>query len=91
MWSLLFVQLYPKKKVMCVLSQVHDSKTYRKRIWSFIEAIADLAGQIVGSLAILLFLMTVISHLFFYQIVFENRFRDDIGNDYLITCDGTDF
>lgn len=66
MWTLLCVQLYPKKEVMYVLIQVHDSKTYRKRIWSFIEAIADLAGQVVSSLDILLFLMTVISHLIYF-------------------------
>ena len=66
MWTLLFMQLYPKKEVICVLIKVHDAKTYRKRIWSFIEAIADLAGHIVSSLAIFLFLMTVISHLFYF-------------------------
>ena len=65
MWTLLFMQLYPKKEVICVVIQVHDPKTYRKKIWSFIEAIVDLAGQVVSSLAILLFLMTVIFHLFF--------------------------
>ena len=66
MWTLLFMQLYPKKSVMCVLIQVHDSKTYRKRIWSFIEAISDLASEVVSSLYILLFLMTVISHLIYF-------------------------
>ena len=91
MWTILFIQLYPKKEVMCVLIQVHDSKTYRKSIWSFVEAIADLAEQVVSSLDILLFLMTVISRLIFFNIVFENRFRDDICNDCLITCDETDF
>ena len=68
MWTLLFMQLYPKKEAICVVIKVHDSKTYRKRIWSFIEAIADLAGQVVSSLDILLFLMTVISHLIFFCI-----------------------
>ena len=66
MWTLLFMQLYPKKEVICVVIQVHDPKTYRKKIWSFIEAIVDLAGQVVSSLAILLFLMTVIFHLFYF-------------------------
>ena len=66
MWALLFMQLYPKKEVMCVLIQVHDSKTYRKRIWSFIEAISDLASEVVSSPYILLFLMTVISHLIYF-------------------------
>ena len=65
MWTLLFMQLCPKKEVMCLLIQVHDPKVYRKRIWSFIEAIADLVGQVASSFAILLFLMNGISHLFY--------------------------
>ena len=43
-WALLFMEIFPKKKVICSLVQVYDSKTYWKRIRSFIEAIADLAG-----------------------------------------------
>ena len=49
MWTLLFMKVYPKKEVMCILIQVNDPKTYRKRIWSFMEAIADLAGQVVSN------------------------------------------
>ena len=53
MWDLLFIKSYPKKQIICVLVQVNDPKTYRKRIWSFIVAIADLIGEIVSSLGLL--------------------------------------
>ena len=85
MSTLLFIQLYSKKEAKSILIQVHDPKTYKKRIWSFVERISDLAGKVESSLAILLF-----SFLFYY-IVFENRFRYDIGNNCLITCDSTEF
>ena len=92
MSTLLFIKLYTQKEARSIIIQVHDPKTYKKRIWSFVESIADLSGQVVSSLAILLFLTTENFHLFsFHYIVFENRFRYDIGNNCLITCDSTDF
>ena len=36
MWTLLFMKVYPKKEVMCILIQVRDPKSHRKRMWIFI-------------------------------------------------------
>ena len=72
-----------------------DAKTMRKHVWPMIGSVYELNYSVV-SLLTLLFAMCQIqlfSHLFLLshcQILWENRKRGDVGNDYLVSNNRTD-
>ncbi len=70
-----------------------DPKTIHKYIWPFIDSIFELDGIVVSWLLCLLSSSTAQPLILFFsrQIVFENRKVEDVGNDCLLSVDGTDF
>ena len=47
LWALAFLKIYTKETTLAALAKV-DSKTYRKAVWDFIEAIAALETYVVS-------------------------------------------
>ena len=47
LWSLMFLKLYSKETVTSRLAGGVDEKTYRKWVWIFVTAIADLEVDVV--------------------------------------------
>ena len=45
----MFLKIYPKENVACSLVGGIDEKTWRKKIWPLIEAIALLEDKVVSS------------------------------------------
>ena len=91
LWTLLFLKAYPKQKVLCSLCGGIDHDTVRKWIWQFISAICALEATVVSYIVLILHLLSQLTLLVMQQIVWENRFKLDKGNDCLVTVDGTDF
>lgn len=48
LWCLMFLKIYPKENVACSLVGGIDEKTWRKKIWPLIEAIALLEDKVVS-------------------------------------------
>ena len=48
LWTLMFLKIYAKERTLCTLAGGVDKKTFRKWIWSFIPAIADLEEDVVS-------------------------------------------
>jgi len=93
LWTLLLLKMYPKTLALARLCGA-DAKTVRKYIWGegtdmgFVEATA--CGKLVLLCGCCLWVnvsLTVV----LCQIVWENRFKLDKGNDCLVSVDGTDF
>ena len=55
LWALAFLKIYAKENVLASCAKV-DAKTFRKAVWKFIEAIAELETHVVR----------VFKHLYFY-------------------------
>jgi hypothetical protein len=49
LWALLFLKIYAKETTTSRLVGGVDEKTYRKWVWIFVCAIADLEGDIVSA------------------------------------------
>ena len=78
---------------MSVLCGNADHKTITKWVWPLMSALADLEIHLVsnyrrddGALD-----SDNLTNILISQIVWENRFKGDKGNDCLVSCDGTDF
>ena len=48
LWALLFLFNYCTEKINCKLVGIRDPKTYRYWTWMFVDAIADLEGELVS-------------------------------------------
>ena len=75
-----------------------DPKTINKYMWPFIQAVFDLNYESEVVSAFLISLAVFFSSLAYIvltslpnQICFENRKMGDVGNDCLLSVDGTDF
>ena len=103
LWGLLFLKKYGDKDEMaslCGNDKAVDEKTFRKWAHLFIERISLLIFDVVsGTHKLLCRLCLPWLHnaepsnnalIFFAQIVWENRKGGDIGNDCLVSVDGTD-
>lgn len=92
LYTLMFMKVYGKEGTMCSLAGGIHPQTFRKWTWDIIDSIANLESMVVsfysfsGEL-----LCTPLTMWFSFQIVWNNRFKSDKGNDCLITNDGTDF
>ena len=104
MRALIFLKSYGKEGTISVMVGTIDEKTYRKRLWPMIEAIGALESVVVRSLPCLTlwcFLSpSAVSnnhavvgacHFAFLQINWDKRITGDLGNDCLVSVDGTDF
>ena len=96
LWALMFMKMYPENETeMCSLLGGVDAKTMRKHVWPMIGSVYELNYSVL-SLLTSLFAMCQIqlfSHLFLLshcQIFWENRKRGNVGNDCLVSDDGTD-
>lgn len=47
LWALCFLKVYAKQGVMCVLCGGCDPKTFRTRVWAFLEAFVLLEAEVV--------------------------------------------
>ena len=79
-------------KPLCSLAGGIDPETFQTWTWALIDAIASLEPLVVS-----LSLLCLHPNSFFspssneFQIIWENCFKKDKGNDCLTSCDGTDF
>ena len=97
LWALAFMRLYPANdKALSVALGGSDPKTVHKYIWPMIESIAECrvgcnSGEFIVAY---LFLVNSVPHPSYNiceQIQFENRKIGDVGNDCMLSVDGTDF
>jgi hypothetical protein len=96
LWALAFMRTYPPNDMTLSRSLGgSDPKTIYKYIWPFIESLSELDYFVVSWLLhcccisrINQLKLNIFSPI---QIEFENRKRGDIGNDCLLSVDGTDF
>ncbi len=93
LWALAFVKLYPANdKALSSTLGESDPKTIQKYIWPFINSIFKLDGVVVSLLLQLVCLINnTLTFFFLHKIWFENRKRGDVGNDCLLSIDGTGF
>ena len=106
LWMCLFIKVYPTEATMKKLTDGADNKTIRKWVFSFIRSVALLEPVLVSFYFTLSkynwfakslqLLSLIISNLFCYghtyvQIKWRDRKKGDIGNDCLVSVDGTDF
>ena len=49
LWALMFLKMYAKEATTSRLAGGVDEKTYRKWVWLFVSAIADLEGDVVST------------------------------------------
>ena len=93
LWALMFLKVYAKESIHCSMAGGGDEKTFRKWVWLFVYKISFLESAVVSHLFIMP-LPTKKTHykfVSFSQILRQKRFEGDIGNDCLVTVDGTDF
>ena len=50
LWTLSFMKIYGKERMMCHLNRIRDPKTFRKWVWLFIDSIAELESSVVSNL-----------------------------------------
>ena len=93
MRALAFMKMYAKEGLMSTMVGTIDEKTYRKRLWPMLEAIAALESTVVcnPSFTLSRFPICASNISTSLQIVWDNRFTGDLGNDCLVSVDGTDF
>ena len=96
MRALIFMKSYGKEGTISTMVGTIDEKTYRKRLWPMLGAIAALESTVVSLVHTASCMLSSILFLYFYlsaflQIVWEDRFTGDLGNDCLVSIDGTDF
>jgi len=87
LWTLYFMKCYQVEQVNKIFAGT-TRKTFRKWTEIFIEALADLAENLVSFLTVRL--STQIYLTSFFQICFENRLINDNGSPVKLTVDGTD-
>jgi hypothetical protein len=98
LWALYLLKVYPREGPGC--SAVGGSKgaiNPRKWVWLFLECITELAENVVSYL----FRCDLPGHCLIQlhcpslspkpQIMFKSRLEHDVGNNCLMTIDGTDF
>ena len=61
LWTLSFMKIYGKERMMCHLNRIRDPKTFRKWVWLFIDSIAELESSVV-------------SNLFFFNLIIKYSF-----------------
>ena len=66
MWSLVFMNTYGKEKTVYSLVNGVNPKLFRKLVWIFIRAIADLRVYVVSSFV---FCLPLFIHLFIYLFI----------------------
>ena len=96
LWALLFMKEYCKQKVLCSMCGGIDKETLMKWVCGFVSAIVDLESLVVshrcGLGACRSPSVASSQHLTCcQQIIWDNRFKLDKGNDCLVSVDGTDF
>ena len=101
LWMLTFMKTYAKGKNLSKACGNADLKTIRHWVWQFIRAVAELESIVVGvgsrrrsnetRLAKSRENDLTTLYCYFFQIIWENRFKGDAGNDCLVSVDGTDF
>jgi hypothetical protein len=92
LWALTFMKLYPANDKALSSMLGGDPKTIRKYTWLFINLIFESDGVVMSLLLQLVCLINnTLTFFFLHKIQFENRKRGDVGNDSLLSVDGTDF
>ena len=96
MWALLFLTVYSKESVLCILAKT-SKKTFRKWIWRVIPRIAGTYELLVSNNVLLDLFMPQLcinscsSCCCSSQIKWSNRFHNDKGRTCKVTVDGTDY
>ena len=69
-----------------------DEKTFRKWKDLFVRAISLLESKVVSTVRVMYEVSNSLAHSerFSFQIIWSNRFMNDLGNDARVTIDGTD-
>lgn len=99
LWSLVFLKVYASEIALSAMVGSPDEKTFRKWTQLFVDAISWLEADVVclrmKEVCVLLWLFLIsnirLLLLITLQILWENRRINDIGNDCLVSVDGTDF
>ena len=93
LWTLHFLKAYPRQATVCSTvggsSGAIDPKTFRKYMWPFIHAVADLQPAVVSTTCSV-FLSFKSNSPYSFKIVFESRKDSGSLNDCLISVDGID-
>lgn len=91
LWALMFLKIYSKETVTSRLAGGVDEKTYRKWVWIFVTAIADLEVDVVRKfLPGVLHAATIYHYSFVYALVLILCFLADdrlIGKSVLNVTD----
>ena len=95
LWALMFMKVYATTKVMQVLCGGIDNETMMQYVMKFVHALAYLESDVVrrpvfSGAACLPCDPNSCCYLSCCQIVWENRYRGDVGADCLISVDCTD-
>ena len=93
------MKVYPREAPACSAvggsGGAVDPKTLRKWVWLIMERVAELADDVVSNIFLSALTSTIILSPPTFtaaQIVFESRLgAHDVGNDCLMSIDGTDF
>lgn len=88
-WSLMLMRKYSEDALLSLLTGNVDEGTYCKWAWFFIESISLLEFSVVSVLNIRNDMPTPTTNNT-VQIVWSNRLLNNIGNDCLVSVDGTD-
>jgi hypothetical protein len=100
LWTLYFLKVYPREAPGCSTigggGGAVDPKTLQKWVWLFIERIAELAVDVVSYFFVVsrhdcCLLTPPLPAAAVQQIVFESRLVKDVGNNCLMSIDGTNF
>ena len=84
LWALMFMKLYGNETSMCAKAGGVDPKTFRKHIWPFIEAMAELEYSVVSARPTFLFYVhmhanTTLRHCRFFSKTGKKVTRDVIA------------
>lgn len=69
LWALMFLKIYSKETITSRLVGGVDEKTYRKWVWIFVTAIADLEADVVRTFCIACYNHNYLSILFLILLV----------------------
>ena len=94
LWGLHFLKCYPTEDIAATFLGT-SRKTFRHWAWKVVRAMSTASSNVVSKQINRVFLFYIakkpLQVFIHWQINFENRFKNDIGCECLVTVDGTDF